>query len=419
MPIKKSKSAKKTALEGITQDGPDRFLVRVDWVEESTGVRKYRRKVATSLAEAVRLRDELKGAAPQKRKERVRFNDYCERWLEGRASLIADSTAERYAYSLAMLSETFGQHYLDAIEPGMLREWQLENVRPKGRYSAATLNGYLRVLREMLRDASTDGVVHRHQARDLIDVRGLRESRTRGRRGQAYSAEQLRAFIRTTHELARTRLARPNDMNATVISQDVARALLTIAWTGMRLGEVRALKWSDIVGGEIFVARSVWKQNEKSTKTDDPRIVVVVEPLARILDEQRRWLMSVQHPGLESGLVFPASPHGARAGATRREMSARQKGLDADAIETAWYRSSTVFKKPIAKVVTAAKLPEVSPHSFRRTWENMLRRAGVDQMVRRSLNGWRSETAQAIYAGVDRDEREQAGAAVVRLVMGE
>jgi integrase len=161
------------------------------------------------------------------------------------------------------------------------------------------------------------------------------------------------------------------------------------------------------VDGELQIERSVWKRSEKSTKTDDPRRVTVVGPLVGVLEAQRAWLLETQHAGLVSGLIFPASEHGARAGATRRNVDA-----------VSWYRCSSLLREPIAKVVVAALVPEISPHSFRRTWENVLRRAGVDQLVRRSLAGWRSEAAQEIYASVDTSERRAAGAAVVELVFG-
>jgi hypothetical protein len=38
--------------------------------------------------------------------------------------------------------------------------------------------------------------------------------------------------------------------------------------------------------------------------------------------------------------------------------------------------------------------------------------------VRRALSGWRTEKAQAIYATVDRQERDAASRAVLQLVLG-
>jgi integrase len=98
----------------------------------------------------------------------------------------------------------------------------------------------------------------------------------------------------------------------------------------------------------------------------------------------------------------------ARAGATRR-------GAD----RLSWYRSPSIFQKPLLKVVKASGITDISAHSLRRTWENLLRVAGVDQLVRRAMAGWRTEKAQAIYATVDRSERDEAAKSMVRLVMEE
>jgi hypothetical protein len=77
-----------------------------------------------------------------------------------------------------------------------------------------------------------------------------------------------------------------------------------------------------------------------------------------------------------------------------------------------------VLDGPLPLVCQAAKVPELSAHAFRRTWEGLMRQAHVDELVRRSIAGWRSNSAQAIYAVVGKDEREVAGSAVVELILG-
>lgn len=176
----------------------------------------------------------------------------------------------------------------------------------------------------------------------------------------------------------------------------------------MRKGELLELRWSDYADGEITVERAVWRGQVKATKTDDPRRVAVVGPLAEVLAEQRQWLVRTQHPGMESGLMFPANPVGAKAGAHRRSQD-----------EVSWYRSPTIFDRPLRRICKKAGLPEISAHALRRTFENLLREAGVDQLVRRSMAGWRSEAAQAMYATVAQGERKAALAAVVTLVKGD
>lgn len=389
----------KHVLPGIREDRPDRFLVRVDWTDPRTGQRKKREAVVSSLEEAVAKRKEMKASPSKARPSRVRFADFAERWIVERGERLAPSTKERYINALGHLTVAFGTFYVDGIGPAEIRRWRDRSVSKR---APATINGDLRVLRQALEDAVLDGLLSSNPARK---VKAIPEKRTGGKRGQALSVDELKRFLVAIADLKQRKRGG--------ISGDVARLLVTLAWTGCRRGEALALRWSDVDGGgegdggELRVERSVWNRHEKATKTDDPRRVVIVGPLAEALEEQRRWLLETQHAGLASGLIFPARPGNAKASATRRKSD-----------EVLWYRTGSVLNEPLARVVELAKIPAVSPHSFRRTYENMLRRAGVDQLVRRSLAGWRSEGAQAIYASVDADERRAAGQAVVAFVMG-
>jgi len=389
MPIKENRS-KPTGIPGVRQDGPRRFLVRVRWNDPRTGRRMKRELVASSLAEAVALREERKGSAPMPKPTRQRFCDFAEQWMRAHASNLADSTRDRYIDSLAHITTRFGRFYVDAIAFTDIRDW-LGWTRK--RYAAPTVNGWLRVFRVCLDDAVAAGILPHNPARA---VKSLREPRTKGKRGTALCLSDFRAVLQKTQELA-----------GNGISVDLARMIQVVAWTGLRRGELHALKWSDIANGEITVQHSVYKRHEKPTKTDDPRMITIMAPLKHVLDEQRRWLLQNQHPGLKSGLIFPASPRHARAGRERRQAD-----------EISWYRSASVLDQPLAKVVQAAGVPPISCHSFRRTFENNLRAAGIDQLVRRAVAGWRTDTAQAIYASVDKGERDRASEAMVALVLG-
>ena len=124
--------------------------------------------------------------------------------------------------------------------------------------------------------------------------------------------------------------------------------------------------------------RSVWRRHEKGTKTDDPRLVVVVEPLAEILATQRRWLIATQHEGLLSGLVYPASEIHARTGAARRAVD-----------EPSWFRAPEVLYKPLRKVWDEGKdkLPEFSAHALRRTFATLALKAGMNPLHLQGLLG--------------------------------
>jgi len=393
MPIKRERR-ETTGVPGVWKDGESRYLVRVDWTDKKTGRRLKREGVATSLAEAVLLKEDLKTSdAGRAAPSRQRFSDYAEQWLKVRSRSLAPSTIERYTICLAHLITVFGEWYVDGITAADVRKWR-DGIA--GTVSPATANGYLRVLRTALEQAIEDELVTVNVARK---VKALAEKRTQGPRGRALTVEELRRFIAAVE--SETRAGR--------VPGDIARLILFLVWTGCRRGEALALKWSDIVEGEIQVERSVWNGQEKTTKTADPRRIAVVGPLKRILEEQRQWLTLSRHAGLPSGLVFPADARGALRWARKR----------GEETVTSWYRAGSVLTPYLAKVVVASNVPMVTPHSFRRTWENALRRAGVDQLVRRSLAGWRSEEAQSIYASVDQDERAAASMAVVALIEGE
>ena len=376
---------KPTRVPGIVQLGPERFRVRARWTDQRTGRRIKKQSMAPTLAEAIALKENLVADGVQTRQPtRQRFLDYAEQWMQLHGNRLARSTQDRYIGSLAHISVHFGQYYVDSIIPSDVRTWVAQQAK---KYAPATINGRLRVMRQCLDDAVEDGLLSSNPARI---VRAIPEGRTGGKRGTALSKDEFRRMLISIDNLSGQELA-----------SDVARLLKVIAWTGLRKGEALALKWSDYLEGELRITRSVWRGREKTTKTGDPRIIAVVEPLQEVLTEQRHWLMSIQHPGLASGLMFPASPKHVK-----------------DVESTNWYRSPTAVDKALAKVVKDAGIPPISAHSLRRTFENLMRAAGVDQLVRRALAGWRSEKAQAIYASVDRDERDAAANAVVNLVKG-
>lgn len=393
MPIKGVSKKKKTKVRGVYLLEEGRYLVRIRWKDAATGKRCKREVITKSIEDAVAIQSRRGKAVKAGRAsvERLRLRDYAKQWLRERAVERAPSTRERYVGELANILTVLGDHFVDQLTESSILAWRREF---SGTVAATTANAHLRTLRVVLEPLVRSGVLRRNPARD---VESLREGRTRGRRGNALSAEELGRVIETTRALM-----------GVEISEDVGRMILTLAWTGMRRGEMLGLKWEDCRRDELHLVRAWCKvtKSEKTLKTDDPRIVPMPEPLAEVLDEQRRWLVETQHPGLGSGLVFPADPAHAVIGAQRR-------GLDD---QVSWYRSGSSLDRPIRIVAQAAGVPPISAHSFRRTYENLLRQAGVDELTRRSLAGWRTDKAQAIYANVSSGERADAAALMVMLV---
>lgn len=386
MPIRKE-NVEPTGVPGIRRHGPDRFHVVATWIDRKTGRRRKREGIAGSFEDAVVLRRRFRVEVDLEPPTRMRLGDFAPRWLAGKKRDLAESTVERYVGSLAHICERFGDYWIDAIDPGDIEDWLEESLRwPR---APATVNGWLRVLRCLF-----DGAI---RARLRLDnparlVRARKEGRTAGARGRALSADQLGRFLRAARSLGQSGR----------IPIDAARILQVIAWTGMRRGEALALMWSDVIDDELHVVRAISRGKLKTTKTDDPRIVGMPQALKGLLKAQRAWLSTQEHPC--EAFIFPASP----SLAMRR---ARRLGSD-----PIWIKPESSLRKPLRDVVAEGELPAITIHSLRRTYENLLRRAGVDEQVRRTMAGWRSTATQAIYAGVDAAERLQAAEALADLL---
>lgn len=389
MPIKKSEAVP-TGVPGIKRDGPDRFLVVATWNDPKSGRRRKREGIAPTFEEAVVLRRRLRTEAGREQPTRMRLGDFAPLWLRKKKGELALTTVERYVTCLAHITARFGEYWIDALDETDIEGW-LDDALRRGR-APATVNSWLRVLRGLLRGAVRKRLRWDNPARL---VRARREGRTRGDRARALTAAQLGKLISTAARLGATG----------AIAPDLSRLIQVVAWTGVRRGEVLALEWTDVVDGELHVVRAASRGRVKTTKTDDPRLIGIAPALRAVLEEQREWLRLVEHPGRASGLMFPTEERHAR-------LRARRTGA-----EPSWVRAESCTKAPLERIIEESTLPRITLHSLRRSYENLLRQAGVDEQVRRTVAGWRSTETQAIYAGVDPAERRKAALAVMNLVV--
>ena len=85
----------------------------------------------------------------------------------------------------------------------------------------------------------------------------------------------------------------------------IARVVIAVAaLTGLRLSELRGLRWSDFDGENLHVRRAIWRTHVGPTKTDDSEGMVPVLPLLQKVLEKHRGTAS------ETAYIF-AGKHGA------------------------------------------------------------------------------------------------------------
>jgi integrase/recombinase XerD len=340
------------------------------YIEGGEGKRVRRRKTlppGSTMEDARREREAMIAEVVGRRPEtppadlRLLLGEYAWAWYRRRLPRLKPSTAAKYEEHLRLrIIPVLGDLYADALRRSDLEEWVTwaEEQRTRGGryYTHASLMGWWGVLSTLAKDLAADLGIPDPTAR-ILPPRGRG---TAHRDTHALSHEQLGALLEAARGYGPGRYAE----------------VCTLAYTGMRAGELYALHWEDVGRDELLVHRAVSKgELLDSTKTGAPRSVYVPPELGETLAAWRSHMIQHQHRGLASGLVFPSDFGGVRTAASLR------KALRAMA-EVAGLEVS------------------VSPQTMRRTYNTLLLAAGVDRIVLRSQMGHTTEAMTRRYAGV-------------------
>jgi integrase len=241
------KDSRRTSHPGIYKIGDRRYRVRAKYIDERTGRRHEidREVEAANPAEAQRIRGDLLTAERDRNTgvsdERVRLRDYAERWLAAKTPELRPSTARLYKDVVNQhVIPTLGDFFLDALTYQEIVAW-----RDRQTGAPETVNGRLKILRRLVKAART----HHAMARDPMEgVNTVRRKDTGDEDDEALRRSLTGAELRIVLTKARE------------IEPEWHPLLSTLALTGMRFGEVSALKWNDLdeAAGVIRVRRAHW-----------------------------------------------------------------------------------------------------------------------------------------------------------------
>jgi len=189
------------------------------------------------------------------------------------------------------LIPAFGHISLQKLTPEMIQAFYRKKL-DEGK-KPGTVGFIHAVLRRALGDAVRWGLVMRNVAK-LVTIPHVER-----REAQVLTAEQAKKLL----EVAR--------------SSSLDALLVLALTTGMRRGEILALRWSDVdlVHGMLFIRRTMTRvggyglvENEAKTKSSRRRIVlsaVVVEAFKRHQAQQEQVKVAVGAGWQDKGIVFP------------------------------------------------------------------------------------------------------------------
>lgn len=364
----------KTEHPGVYTLKDGRYKISVAITCPRTKRRRWRRKTmpeGATIEDALHMRDHLKSMPTEEPvPERTTLASYAAQWMSLKRSRLKHRTYITYATALEMhILPIFGELYIDCVVRADVEMWVAyaeTKTQPCGApYADATLKSWWRPLKQMLQDAAAD--------------HGFTDPTARIRPPKVYTDT-----VRETRTLSRVQLAAYLDATAQY-EPAWYPMILTMAYTGVRLGELLGLRWCDVdYDGEcLSICQTVSSGIISDTKTHTPRVVYMPELVGDVLREHRKSMMQDQHPGLASGLVFPANNGKPRFG--------------------------SVLRKPMRFVSEHLVLDFiVTPQVLRRTFNTLLVQAGVDRIVLRAQMGHTSEQMTARYSGISTEAKKVA-----------
>jgi integrase len=240
---------------------------------------------------------------------------------------LAASTSAGYAFLFKMLKPHIGgQHLRDfgAVEgERLLNDFAAAKRRPQ-----TMLKNMKGFLSGAFRYAVRTGVIRFNPMRETMLPKNGKPMQSR----RAYTLAEIQAMLKVLGEPERT-------------------AVLLAALTGLRLSEIRGLRWDDYDGETITVKRSVWRTHVGETKTTASAAGIPVLPvLSKALDKHN------QRTDLKTRYIFE--------GRTGRPLVL-----------------ANVTRFRIAPVLKAKKVPWSGWHGFRRGLASTLYALAVPDKV--------------------------------------
>lgn len=294
--------------------------------------------------------------------------EWCNRWLEAKASEISDGSHERYEAAITTFLSALGAKADERIEA--LSTDDVLKFRDKcGKTLSATyVNTHLKIVRASLNAAFQAGLITRSPASKVKVIKEKGESKRRDMK-----LAEIRSVLKTCGDTP-------------------WRGLVLLGlYTGQRLGDCARLTWGQVDVSEKIISFVTQKTGKRLEMTMAP-------PLADYLAS----LPSVDDP---SAPVFPAFA----------EMAKKRIGTLSNAFaEQVLIPSGLMLPRP-KKSVSSGKgrtgkrqVSDVTFHSLRHSFTTMLKATGASNAMAQAIVGHDSSAVSANYTHLGHEDTADA-----------
>lgn len=269
--------------------------------------------------------------------------DYLRRWVEAHAVALKPSTAKSYRDNIERyLIPRLGHERIQSLSPSLL-SLVLRDLYEKGGVGGKALSPRtVEFARAVLRKAMDDAVIDRIV--EVNPVVGTKRPKTVKPHHTVWSSAELRRFLTATE------------------GQPFSALWVLAAGTGMRRGELLALRWSqvDLEAGVVVVERSVTSINNElhyvTTKNHERREVPID---SRTTAQLRTWRKTQTAERLAWGAAYK----------------------DSEGLVFTWENGAPVsgdyVTKQFVRAQRLADVPRITLHEVRHTHASILLREGV------------------------------------------
>ena len=268
-------------------------------------------------------------------------------WLASQEHRLRATTLYSYEKAIERVTRRLGKVPVQALTPLQIEKFYAELLRNGARLgkplSAKTVRNSHVVLRKALADAERLGLVYRNAAASARPPTAIRKEFA------TWSSDDLRDFF------------------AGIRDKRIFPALLVLATTGMRRGEVLGLRWSDVDldAGQLAIVQTLTTINGKptfgATKSSGSRRVVYIDPqTVSVLREHRK---RQREERLIAGPAWTATPDLV----FRDEAGVR---LQPD-----------LLTRRFSALVDASGLTPIRLHDLRHTYATLALKAGVHPKI--------------------------------------
>lgn len=197
--------------------------------------------------------------------EKTTFEHYAKRWLLLKERILAFSTYKTYTSATNKLIDYFKNYAISEIKPTDIQQYiATTNLSPK------SISNVIGVLHQILNSALHDDIIHKNPAK-LIKKPAIASTQI-----DPFDIEEIEKIIDWVQK---------HHPKMTIL-------FALGFYTGMRTGELLALKWSDIDFNKhtITVRRTITKNRIKeSTKTKEYRVIDIIPTLDRYINKHKQY----------------------------------------------------------------------------------------------------------------------------------